>query len=236
MLFRQISINLTFKHIGVSWKNIMAGMPTEVNNISCSDPVLSHAARRPIRMSGWEAAGPRALLTNSTGYAEQCKCSRVGRYISILLFQRQQPRWIISHHLPFQIISNSEGTLFISLVASNLLSWRSLYLYVCEILTIITHLSYLRCAMRILISRILGRILSHFCNNLLNVHVKRPIGCELWFSWLSYISDLSNSRTACIHMQMLTECWEIVLISLFSRSHQYSSPGRYCIGQQGEQT
>lgn len=35
---------------------------------------------------------------------------------------------------------------------------------------------------------------------------------------------------------MLTEGWEIVLISLFSRSLWCSSPGRYCIGQQGEQT
>lgn len=162
MLFRQISINLTFKHISVSWKNIMAGMPTEVNNISCSYPAPSHAAQRPIRIRGRKAAGPRALLTNSTGYEEQCKCTRVGRYISVLLFQRQQLRWIISHHLPLQIILNSEGTLFISLVASNLLSWRSLYLCVCEILTIITHLSCLQCAIRSLISHILGRILSHF--------------------------------------------------------------------------
>lgn len=88
MLFRQISINLTFKRISVSWENIMAGMPTEVNTISCSYPALSHAAWRPIRIRGWKAAGPRALLTDSTGYEEQCKCTRIGRYISILLFQR----------------------------------------------------------------------------------------------------------------------------------------------------
>lgn len=59
MLFRQISINLTFKRISVSWENIMAGIPTRVNNTSRlagAEPCCAET-RRNKRVEGGRAQG-----------------------------------------------------------------------------------------------------------------------------------------------------------------------------------
>lgn len=59
MLFHQISINLTFKHIRVSWENIMAGMPTDVT------AAAAPTQRRPAGRG--EAARPRSLASSAGG-------------------------------------------------------------------------------------------------------------------------------------------------------------------------